>query len=299
MPKNALLKNDLNPLSTFSIVAYDPEAKEWGVAVQSRFLAVGWVVPWAKAGVGAVATQARANPTYGPRGLELLASGLGAEEVVARLTGEDPEASVRQLGIVDAQGRAAAFTGEKCLEWAGQVTGSNYTCQGNILVSEATVRAMAEAFENASGPLADRLVRALAAGQAAGGDRRGQQSAALLVVKEKGGYGGLNDRFIDLRVDDHVDPIGELARLLGLFKVVWFLTEPGQRVPLDASTTRSLQFHLNRLGYYQGEVNGLLDASTLDGLAAFARDENLSELWRNDGYVDGLLWRRLGRKEKS
>jgi uncharacterized Ntn-hydrolase superfamily protein len=208
-------KND-PPISTFSIVAYDPERQEWGVAVASKFLAVGAVVPWAKAGVGAIATQSHANTTYGPKGLELLSEGKSADEVIKRLTDEDMGKDVRQVGIIDAKGNAAAFTGVKCMAWAGGKTGKHYACQGNILAGEAVVDDMAKAFEESSGPLAWRLLTALEAAEKAGGDKRGKQSAAILVVREKGGYSGFNDRMIDFRVDDHEAPIQELARILAL-----------------------------------------------------------------------------------
>jgi uncharacterized Ntn-hydrolase superfamily protein len=202
-------------VATFSIVGYDPGTGDLGIAVESRFFAVGSVVPWAKAGVGAIATQSYANTTFGPKGLELLAQGKSAQETLDILVKQDPQADQRQAGIVDSQGRPATFTGAKCNPWAGGKSGKNYTAQGNILTGSVVVEAMASTFEaNANLPLADRLVKALAAGQAAGGDSRGQQSAALLVVRAKGGYAGYNDRYIDLRVDDSPKPIEELARLL-------------------------------------------------------------------------------------
>jgi uncharacterized Ntn-hydrolase superfamily protein len=207
---------EVGPVCTFSIVAFDPEKKEWGIAVASKFLAVGVVVPWAKAGAGAVATQSFANTCYGPRGLELLAQGKSAEEVVKLLTEDDSRKASRQVGIVDAQGNAATFSGEKCMAWAGGKTGKHYACQGNLLAGEDVVNDMAKAFEESTGPLAWRLVTALEAAEKAGGDKRGKQSAAVLVVREKGGYGGYNDRAIDFRVDDHPDPLKELARILAL-----------------------------------------------------------------------------------
>jgi uncharacterized Ntn-hydrolase superfamily protein len=218
-PKSEARRPDLPLVATFSIVAADPRTGEIGVAVQSRFLAVGAVVPWAKAGVGAVATQALGNTTYGPEGLALLAAGSAPEEAIRQLTARDAKKEVRQVGIVNAEGKAATFTGAECLEWAGGRTGANYAAQGNILAGEAVVAAMAESFEKSakSGKeLAQRLIDALAAGQAAGGDRRGMQSAALLVVREGWGYGGHNDRYRDLRVDDHAEPIAELQRLYEL-----------------------------------------------------------------------------------
>ena len=203
-------------VATFSIVGYDPETGDVGVAVQSKFFAVGPVVPFAAAGVGAVATQSFANTSYGPRGLDLLSQGKHPQEAIDALTGDDEGRSRRQVGIVDAQGNAATFTGDGCLPWAGGRTGPHYAAQGNILTGPEVVDVMAAAFEATSGDLATRLVAALAAGQAAGGDARGRQSAALLVVREGGGYAGYNDRYIDLRVDDHPTPIRELRRLLDI-----------------------------------------------------------------------------------
>jgi uncharacterized Ntn-hydrolase superfamily protein len=202
------------PIATFSIVGYDPETGELGVAVESKFFAVGAVVPWAKADVGAIATQAFGNTTYGPRGLELLSLGLSPEQVIELLTSMDEGRERRQVGVVDAKGNSATYTGKECNAWAGGRTGKNYTAQGNILVGEQVVDAMCKAFENTRGALSDKLWAALDAGQAAGGDSRGQQSAALVVVKKGGGYAGFNDRYIDLRVDDNPEPIKELGRLL-------------------------------------------------------------------------------------
>lgn len=200
-------------VATFSIAAYDPQTKEWGIAVQSRFLAVGSVVPWAKADVGAIATQSFANTSFGPKGLELLAQGKTAQEVVDLLIAADSGRAMRQLGVIDGKGSVAAYTGEGCYEWAGHYLGKNFTVQGNILVSEETVQAMAKSFEETNGDLAERLLQALEAGQLAGGDSRGQQSAALYVVQKGAGYGGFNDVKIDLRVDEHQEPINELRRI--------------------------------------------------------------------------------------
>lgn len=201
--------------ATFSIVAYDPDKKEWGVAVASKYLAVGSAVPWAKAGVGAVATQAAVNTTYGPDGLKRLAEGKSAEEALKTLTGADNGKEFRQLAIVDAKGEVVSFTGKRCNAWAGHKTGKHYACQGNILAGEEVVNKMAEAFEGAKGPLAWRMMTALEAAEKAGGDKRGKQSAAILVVREKGGPNGMGDRYLDFRVDDHENPIPELARILG------------------------------------------------------------------------------------
>lgn len=209
-------------VNTFSIVAHDPVTGELGVAVQSRYFGVGSVVPWAKAGVGAVATQSYARVSYGPEGLERMAAGKSPSETLEELTKTDEKREIRQVAMVDAKGRVAAFTGKECMVWAGHSEGEGFSVQGNLLTGEGVITAMREAFEKArkepGTELADWLMAALKAGQEAGGDRRGQQSAALLVVREKGGPGGENDRFIDLRVEDHATPITELARLLELHK---------------------------------------------------------------------------------
>jgi len=203
---------------TFSIIGYDPSTEEWGVAVESKFLAIGAVSPWAKAGVGAVATQSYMNTTFGPRGLELLAQGKSAQEVLDILIESDSGRDFRQVGIVDARGNGANYTGDQCMKWAGGVTGENFAIQGNILVSKATIDAMEETFLKTEGELAFRLMQALIAGQHAGGDARGKQSAALVVVQEGGGYRGFDDMKINLRVDDHPSPITELNRLYLLHK---------------------------------------------------------------------------------
>ena len=206
------------PITTFSIVGYDPNNNDLGIAVQTKFFAVGAVVPWAEAGVGAIATQAWANTTYGPRGLELLKIGLSAQQTLDHLIKDDPGRKTRQVGIVDASGTIANYTGEECHNWAGATSGENYTAQGNILAGEEVVKAMGKTFEETDGELADKLMAALFAGQEKGGDTRGQQSAALLVVRKNGGYSGFNDRYIDLRVDDAEKPIEELQRLLVIHK---------------------------------------------------------------------------------
>jgi uncharacterized Ntn-hydrolase superfamily protein len=211
---------ELPVVATYSIVAYDPETEELGVAVQSKFIAVGSVVPWAKAEWGAVATQAYANPTYGPKGLELLAKNK-PDEVLKKLTEADEGAAVRQVGIVNALGEAATFTGERCNAWAGGIAGKNFACQGNILAGEDVVKNMAKSFQESKGDLGERLIAVLQAGQDAGGDIRGMQSAALLIVRKGWGYGGLNDRYRDLRVDDHPEPIKELKRVYDLHRRIF------------------------------------------------------------------------------
>ncbi len=203
-------------VNTFSIVAFDPERKEWGVAVASKYLAVGNAVPFAKANVGAVATQALVNVAHGPNGLELLAKGMSAEETLKALSESDKGIERRQLGLVDAKGKAVAFTGKGCTAYAGHKTGEHYACQGNILAGEAVINDMAKAFEESKGSLAWRMMAALEAADKAGGDKRGKQSAAILVVRDKAGPNGVGDRYIDLRVDDHKEPIPELAHILSL-----------------------------------------------------------------------------------
>jgi uncharacterized Ntn-hydrolase superfamily protein len=274
---------------TFSIVAYDPERQEWGIAVQSKFLAVGSVVPWAKAGVGAVATQSWANTSYGPRGLAMMEEGVSAEEVIAWLTEEDKDRASRQVGVVDARGEAAAFTGEECFDWAGHIVGENYTCQGNILVNEDTVKAMAQTFEETQGALVDRLMAALGAGQEAGGDRRGQQSAAVLVVREGGGYAGFNDRYLDLRVDDHPTPIEELARLRKLHNLYLGDTDPENLVKIEGKLLSEIQEMLRSTGYYKGATTAVYDDKTKKAFRDFVSTENLEERWRDDDLLDRVI----------
>jgi uncharacterized Ntn-hydrolase superfamily protein len=236
-------------VATYSIAACDLEAGQWGVATQSKFLAVGSVVPWAEPRVGAIATQAYANPRYGSEGLALLREGLTAEEAVDRLTSADEGRDHRQLGVVDGEGRSASFTGEECLDWAGGRTGPCYAAQGNILVSAATVDALAETFESSSGPLADRLLDCLDAAQAAGGDRRGQQSAAILVVETDGGYAKLSDVVVELRVEDHERPLEELRRLYRLHHALFGETPREEWLTVDDSLADELRGRLAKLGY--------------------------------------------------
>src|SRR5690242_8542310 len=272
-------------VATYSIAACDLEAKQWGVAVQSKFLAVGSVVPFAEPEVGAIATQAYANPSYGPNGLSLLREGLGAGEVVERLTAEDDGRDERQLGVVDAEGGSASWTGPGCNEWAGHLTGAGYAAQGNILVGEETVAALAKTFEaNAQLPLVQRLLECLAAAQAAGGDRRGQQSASILVVERNGGYAGLSDVLVDLRVDDHERPIPELARLYRMHDLLFGKTPAEQWVDVDEELRGEIVGRLARLGY-AGEPE--------QAFASWAGTENLEE--RIDGLrsVDPVVLQEL------
>lgn len=269
--------------STFSIVGYDPEVLEWGIAVQSKFLAVGAIVPWAQASVGAVATQSYANTSFGPEGLALMARGLSAQEALGQLIAQDEGSARRQVGMVDAQGRAATFTGDACHAWAGGLTGTHYAAQGNILVSSATVEATAQAFEEARGELADRLVTALSAGQAAGGDRRGQQSAAVVVVRPEGGYGGYNDRYMDLRVDDDPAPIERLKALVDLHHLFFKPPAPGEMVAIEGELAREVQHILQWAGYYEGPVSGAYDGPTRTALSALVGNENFEERFDEDG----------------
>jgi uncharacterized Ntn-hydrolase superfamily protein len=278
-------------IATYSIVARDPSTGELAVGVQSKFLAVGSAVPWARAGVGAVATQAWANVSYGPRGLALLEEGLTAEEVVDRLIAADDGREHRQLGVVDSQGNAAAYTGAKCMHWAGHHVGNGYTCQGNILVGEETISEMARAYEDAAGlpHLADRVVEALAAAQRAGGDSRGKQSTALYVVRDQGGYGGFNDRLIDLRVDDHAEPIKELCRLLELHRQVWLGPTPPARYLLDSpDKIRLLQSLLREMGVYDGAVSGEMTFNTRGALAAYCAEHQLQSLDPTGEWLPGV-----------
>lgn len=275
----------LSPVATFSIAAADPEAQECGVAVASKFLAVGVMVPWARAGVGAVATQSWANLSYGPDGLRLLAERLGPAEVIGRLTEADSMASRRQVGVVDMEGRSASFTGDRCMPWAGGRTAPGVAVQGNTLVSEETVSTMLETFLKTPGPLASRLLAALSAGDRAGGDSRGKQSAALLVVKPGAGYGGFNDRYLDLRVDDHPDPVAELSRLFVLWQLYFEKALASELVPIDAALAAELRRGLHQLGYDPGP-GGEWDVTAQAAFEAFAGRENLEERLRTDGQTD-------------
>jgi len=263
--------------STFSIVACDLDESAWGVAVASKFPAVGAVVPWAQAEAGVVATQSFANTSFGPRGLEMMASGLSAEKVLAKLLEDDEEREQRQVGLVDAHGQAATFTGSKCFEWAGGLTGPGYAIQGNILVGKQVVKAMQKTFLETKGNLPARLHTALLAGDRAGGDRRGRQSASIYVVKPKGGYGGFIDRWIDYRVDDHEDPVPRLGELLEMHELYFGESDESQRVSLKGKTLKQLQEILIRFEHMEGEVDGVYDERTAKALRAFTGNENFEE----------------------
>ena len=275
---------------TFSIVAWDQEEREWGVAVASKFLAAGSVVSWARAGVGAIATQAYANVTYGPRGLDLLAAKT-ADEVVAELTGSDPESTQRQLGVVDGNGRAAAFTGAECFDWAGSKIGDGYTCQGNILTGPEVVENMAAAFESTSGDLTARLLMAMSAGDAVGGDRRGKQSAAMLITREGGGYLGGTDVALDLRVDDHPEPVAELGRVIEVHRLLFPNPRDLDFVDIDDSLAGRMAVALSAAGF---ETNSpAYDEALRKALFSWMGNENLEMRWSDDPVIDrtvlGLL----------
>jgi uncharacterized Ntn-hydrolase superfamily protein len=277
---------------TFSIVAADVEAGDWGIGVASKFPAVGSVVPWARAGVGAVATQSWANTSFGPGGLELMASGLSAEETVQRLTGEDDGREKRQVGMVDVTGTPATFTGSECMEWAGGRTGEGFACQGNILIGPEVVEALARGFDEAEGALVDRLIAALVAGDRAGGDRRGRQSAALLVVREAGGYEGYTDRYVDVRVDDHPQAVDELVRVFEVYDRE-LLVRKDEIVDLTPELVVDLQRRLAKLGHYEGEATGSYDDETRGALASFAGEFNLEGRLREDDRMSETLLREL------
>jgi uncharacterized Ntn-hydrolase superfamily protein len=288
----------MHELATFSIVACDLKTQAWGIAVASKFPAVGAIVPWAKAKVGAVATQSLANPTFGPRGLELMASKLSAEESLAKLLARDRDREHRQVGLVDARGGAATFTGKACAEWAGGLTGPGYAIQGNILAGANVIQKMEHAFLETRGELPERLFAALAAGGRAGGDRRGRQSAALFVVKPKSGYGGYDDRWIDLRIDDHLNPIVRLGELLELHRLYFGRSPKAGRVRLDGDVVKDVQAIMKGLGYYTS-VDGVYDDATKEAFRAFINNENFEERADPDaGWIDGPVLAYLTKKLK-
>jgi uncharacterized Ntn-hydrolase superfamily protein len=277
---------------TFSIVAFDRANGDLGVAVASKFPAVGAVVPWARAGVGAVATQSWANTDFGPDGLQLMGGGLPAAQALDAVLEPDGDREERQVGFVDARGRAATFTGANCMEWAGGVTGDGFAAQGNILAGEQVVAELGRAYTETEGDLCDRLLAALLAADAAGGDRRGKQSAALLVVRAGGGYEGRNDRYIDLRVDDHPDAPAGLARLF----TVWddtMLIRNDEPVAADAAVVEDVQRRLAAVGVYDGAASGAFDDATRTALADWAGRYNLEGRLRDDGMLSSHLLMEL------
>lgn len=303
---------------TYSIVAYDSVTGDLGIAVQSKFPNVGGIVPWAVAGVGAVATQSLGNTDYGEKGLELMAQGASAEEAMRIVMRRDPRPSQRQVGMIDARGNSASWTGDSTFDWAGGrvggagatrlggknqlIAGRGYAAQANIMVSDATVRGMAETFERTRGTLADRLLAALKAGQAGGGDKRGMQSAALLVVRKNAGYLGLNDRYIDLRVYDAVDPIQELQRLYELHKLYFFTSEPADLLAITPALQRELEAILLREPVGQPEKwlaapVGAVNDVFLNALANFMYWENYDVRVRMDGKIDRVALEDIRKQQ--
>ncbi|ADI14811.1 DUF1028 domain-containing protein [Truepera radiovictrix] len=284
----------MRSVSTFSIVARDPETGDLGVATASKFLAVGAVVPYAEAGVGAVATQSYANTTFGPRTIMALRGGISLELIHQAFAETDPQHAQRQYGLVDAHGHSFTFTGDACHPWAGGQCGENYAAQGNLLTGPEVIGALVTTFQETTGPLAERLVAALAAGDAAGGDKRGRQSAALLVVRQEGGYGGFNDRYLDLRVDDHAHPVEELRRLLGLHRLLFERPKPEALLEIDAALAKRVQEGLVRAGYLERAAE-TWDERAEAALQAFAGVENLEERLVEPGRIDPEVLAHLER----
>ncbi len=275
-------------INTYSIVAYDKDEQAWGVAVASKFLAAAAVVSWAQAGAGAVATQAFAKVGFGPDGLKMMGDGLSAEATLAKLLADDPDREHRQVGLVDKNGGVAAHTGSECFDWAGHLIGESFTCQGNILTGGNTLEAMAEAYRSTQGELADRLVAALLAGDTVGGDSRGKQAAGVLVVKPQGGYGGDNDHYLDLRVDDHPDPVNKLIELVDMHHLFFGENDPENLLKITPAIAQELQVILKNLGFYSAETHGQWDTATLDAFWAFCGNENLEERWTPDENPDTI-----------
>ncbi len=275
-------------VATFSLVARDPDTGHLGVAVASKFLAVGAVVPTAQAGVGAFASQALANTSYGPRALQALAAGLDGADVMADFRATDEGFESRQFGLVTASGLSFSHTGSECLPWAGSVTGPGFAAQGNILSGPEVLDAMVSSWTEGNGDFPERLLKALLAADEAGGDSRGRQSAALYVVGEGMGYGGLSDRWIDLRVDDHDSPVQELGRLLELYRLI--LGKPsGEPYELASADIGWLQQRLEL------PVTGSWDEATEQALQRVYGIENLEERWLGGPQVDPAAWRHLRR----
>jgi len=286
-------------LNTFSIVAYDPQENAWGVAVASKFLAAAAVVSWAKAGAGAVATQSYAKVGFGPDGLKLLGEGKSASETLALLLENDDNREQRQVGIVDAQGNVAAHTGKECHDWAGNKSGENFSVQGNILAGAGVLDAMADSFRNARGELADRLVAALSAAEAAGGDKRGKQSAGVLVVKPNGGYGGDTDLYLDLRVDDDEQPVKKLRSLVEAHHLFFGESKPEDQIRIDEAIARELQNIMVGQGYMGGDINGDWDEVTKQAFRVLVGNENLEERWNlnnKSDYIDRVALEYLRKR---
>jgi uncharacterized Ntn-hydrolase superfamily protein len=285
---------------TFSIVAYDPDERAWGVAVASKFLAAAAAVSWARAGVGAVATQSYCKVSFGVDGLALIESGLSATETLKRLLDADDGRDLRQVGIVDANGGAASWTGAGCHDWAGHHVGEGFACQGNLLTGADVIGAMAEAFSATRGELADRLYAALRAGDSAGGDRRGRQAAGLLVVRPNGGYGGDNDRYCDLRVDDDPQAVTTLGSIVEAHHLFFGKPKPEDRQQITPDLARELQAMLVKGGYLKREADGVWDEASIAAFFELVGTENLEERWTTadphviDAVALAYLRKRLG-----
>ena len=265
------------PVATFSIVGVDLKTGDLGIAVASKFLACGAVVSWASAEGGAVATQSFANTAYGPDGIAFMRGGLSAQAALDKLVAEDPDRDLRQAGLVDARGGAASFTGAGCNGWAGHQVGEGFACQGNILVGPEVVAAMAQAFRAARGTLAERLVKALSAGDKVGGDKRGRQAAGLYVARPNGGYLGKNDRLVDLRVDDHRDPVTELGRLLEIWDFYFGSSPAEDKLAIEGELLVELKQIMRRAGFHRGDDSAVWDDVTAQALDAFSGTENFEE----------------------
>ncbi|NHJ48650.1 MAG: DUF1028 domain-containing protein [Asgard group archaeon] len=281
---------------TFSIVAYDPVKKEWGIAVQSKFVAVGAIVPYARANIGAIATQAYCNTSYGPDGLELLEKGMSAEDVIELLTEHDLKKEHRQVGIVDSKGNAAAFTGQECYDWAGHIVGKNYCCQGNILASADVVRSMASTYENTEGDMIEKFLAVLDAAQEKGGDKRGQEAAAILIVKEKGAYDGGTDRYIDIRVDEHPTPIKELHNIFEVYDLcILNRDDPKDIVKLEGEVLGNVLKILNNEGFYSGTAKKFTP-EVKDALIKWMHTNNFEVKEREDEFLFGSVYRYIAKK---
>ncbi len=284
-----------NLVATFSVVGRDPATGDLGVATASKFLAVGAVVPYAEAGRGAVATQSYANTTFGPRTMMAIRGGISLDLIHQAFAESDTQHAQRQYGLVDANGNSLTFTGDECHPWAGGKHGENYAVQGNLLAGPEVVEGLEQTFLETEGALPERLLAALAAGDAAGGDKRGRQSAALLVVREAGGYGGFNDRYIDLRVDDHPQPVSELARLLNLQRLFFERPQEDEILEIDTELAERLQEVLVQSGHLT-DVRGSWDDASENALRDLIGTENLEERTVDAGYVDQAVVRYLEEK---
>ncbi len=271
---------------TFSIIGFDPDNGDLGIAVHSKFPNVRATIPFAQAGIGAIATQSYCNTSFGPKGLELLNNGASPQQAVDILIQNDADRDYRQLGIIDAQGNSANYTGAKCFDWAGAFIGENFSVQGNVLTGENVIKEMARGFIEQQGPLTRKLMHALLMGQKTGGDRRGQQSAALLVVRKNGGYGGFDDRYTDISVYDHVQPVEELYRLYQIHRLTYFTSKKKDLIQINTKIASEIQTIMSQRGFYSGEINGEFNDVSQQALHDFMGWENYDARIRNDDLID-------------